>query len=534
MIDQLQLLLRQLTTSQKIGIGFGALASAVALVIFVIFAGRPDMQPAFTRLSTADAAAISAALRTAKISFQVADAGATILVPSTALADARVAAAAAGVSVDGAPKGFDLFDQSGFGMSEFQQQVTFQRALEGKLTGTIQAMEGVEHATVSIVAAQSGVLVGQDRPASASVVVQMRNGQPPGAAMVHGIGSTVASAVAGLTPDNVTVVDQSGRLLAGPQSDVTGDELTMQQSVERQLDAKIQALVDRALGAGHASVAVSATLDMDKVEQTVTTVRPIDQANWTPTSVQTIDERYGGSDLTGSGGIPGALSNIPGLLTYPSPAPGASPTPGASPNPSATPQLGYVKSQQTVNYNNSQTVERVIKAPGAIQRLSVAVLLDQAALGSVTPDALKATIEAAIGVDATRGDVVSVSAVSFAALPEAAGRSIVDDVVGTAGGLAGTAVGAAVAFMLLFLVRRNLRVLRGRVEEMQLATVTRVGTGLLAAQASGGGDNPLASVAALEQSPQARVQERLRMVAEKRPDAIVGLMNEWLHEEDRR
>src|SRR5512143_1302530 len=104
MIDQLQLLVRQLTTSQRIGIGFGALASVFVLVVFVFMAGQTQMQPAFTRLSTPDAAAISEALRTAKIPFQVADAGATILVPSTALADARVAAGAAGISTDGAAK----------------------------------------------------------------------------------------------------------------------------------------------------------------------------------------------------------------------------------------------------------------------------------------------------------------------------------------------------------------------------------------------------------------------------------------------
>ncbi len=205
------------------------------------------MQPAFTRLSTTDAAAISEALRTAKIPFQVADAGATILVPATSLAEARVAAGAAGIATDGAPKGFELFDKGGFGMSEFDQQVTYQRALEGKLTGVIQAMDG------------RGPCHGLDRrradwrplrpgPPGQRVRrrLKMRSAVPPDATMVRGIVSAVASSVAGLTPDNVTVVDESGRLLAGPQGDLAGDALTMQQGVERQLAAKVQELVDRA------------------------------------------------------------------------------------------------------------------------------------------------------------------------------------------------------------------------------------------------------------------------------------------------
>lgn len=559
MIDQLQLLVRQLTISQKIGVAFGAVASAFIVVLFVFIAGKTEMQPAFTRLSTADAAAISEALRTAKIAFQVTDAGATILVPATSLADARVAAGAAGISTDGAAKGFELFDKAGFGMSEFDQQVTYQRALEGKITGVIEQMDGVETATVSIVAAQTGIFADQDEPASASIVVRMRNGLPPDAAMVRGMVSAVASSVAGLTPDNVTVVDESGRLLAGPAGSLAGDAQAMQQSVERQLGAKVQELVDRALGPGHASVAVSASLDTDKVDQTVTTIRPIDAGNWTPTSVQTVEERYGGADGTGSGGIPGAVSNVPGLPTYPgalptavpstSPAPDASPSaspgasaaPGASTEPAASTApastdvgTGYIKSQQTVNYTNSQTVERIIREPGAIKRLSVAVLLDQAALGAITADSLQTTINAAIGADPARGDVVTVSAVAFATASAApAASAIPAGLADTAGGVATTVFGILVAVVLLVLVWRNMGALRRQADAMQLAAMTTSQPGLLAAYTSTGASAPLGATAELD-APRGGVGDRLRIVAGEKPDAIAGLMNDWLREEQRR
>ncbi len=557
MIEQLQLLVRQLTTSQKIGIVFGALASAFVLIVFVMWAGRPDMQPAFTSLRASDAAAISSALRTAKISFQVADAGSTILVPATSLSDARVAAAAAGVSTDSSTQGFSLFDKSGFGMSAFDQQVTYQRALEGKLTQTIEAMSGVDTTTISIVAAQNSVFASQSQPASASVVVKMRSGQPPDTGMVRAIVATVAGAVAGLTPDNVTVVDSSGRQLAGPQTDLTSDALTTQQAVERQLSARVQEMADQVLGPGHASVVVSATLDMDKVDQTITTVAPITQGNWTPTSVQTVNERYAGTG-TGSSGIPGVSSNVPGLPTYPgatlplpsavaNASPGASPAasaaPAASGSPSATPSAspstsevgGYIKTQETVNYNNSQTVSRIITQPGAIRRLSVAVLVDQAALGSTSADGLKQAVTAAIGADVSRGDVVSVTAVAFAShSPAVAASPISSDLTGTISGLASTVFGGLIALAFLFLVWRNVRALRYRADEMQMVTVSSGQQALLSGYTATGARGALADVAELESSPQAKIQERLRMVAEEKPDALVGLMNGWLREGDQR
>jgi flagellar biosynthesis/type III secretory pathway M-ring protein FliF/YscJ len=154
----------------------------------------------------------------------------------------------------------------------------------------------------------------------------------------------------------------------------------------------------------------------------------------------------------------------------------------------------------------------------------------------VTPDSLKGTIEAAIGADATRGDVVTVSAVAFAAAaaPAPAAAASSGDMLGMVGGIASTVFGALIALVLLFLVWRNVRALRGRAEEMQFATITSPQPGLLGTYTSTGDGSPLASIAELDQSPQSRVQERLRMVAAEKPDAIVGLMNDWLREEGRR
>lgn len=545
MLDQLTPLLRQLTVSQRIGVAFGAFASVLLLVGFVIWAGRTEYQPAFTRLSAGDAAAIVEALRGAKIPYQVTDAGSTILVPVGSLADARLAAASAGVLPEDGTA-FDLFDKQGFGASEFEQTVAYQQALERKLEATIRRLAGVADATVAIVPKRQGAFTTDDQPASASVTIRMRDGGSPDGAMVRGIVSTVAGAVAGLSPENVTVVDERGRVLAGPGAAPGADVLAMREAVERSLAAKAQQLVDEALGPGRATVAVTAELDAAAVEQTITTVKPIDATNWTPASVQTIDERYTGSGAAGAAGIPGSASNVPGLPTYPisgipglqaSPAP--SPSPGTAPGPSPSPGTNpaYQRTQQTVNYANSQTVERVIRQPGAIERLSVAVLLDQAALGSTSPSGLEAAIAAAIGADPQRGDVVSVQAVPFAA--DSTGKAGEAGPLGEPGlldsvlGIGSSVAGVLLAALLLFLVWRNLRALRQRAEEAQLGAAlaagpsARVESEVAGTLTAGSGSTPAGDTAAA-------IAEQLRHVATDRPDAVAGVLAGWLSEDAKR
>lgn len=530
MTDQLQLLLRQLTIPQRLGIAVAALASVLLLVGFAMWAGKPDMKPAFSGLATSDASTISEALRTAKIPFEITDAGTTILVPAADVSKAVVAAGSAGYKGSGST-GFEIFDNQQFGASEFDQQVAYQRAIEGKLQKTIESMAGVSQAQVSVVAAQTGLFADQDRAATASINIRMKSGLPD-AAIIQGIVSTAAGAVAGLAPENVTVVDASGRVLAGPENAAGNDTAAIQSGVERGLSAKIQALVDQALGAGHSSIALSAQLDLDKVEKTVTTIAPITDKNYTPTSVQTQSETYGGGAGGGAGGIPGAGSNIPGLPTYPGNLPIASGSPAASGSPtaSAAAGAGYVRNQETVNYANSQTIEKIVQQPGAIKRLSVAVLIDETAAKGLAPESLKAAISAAIGADATRGDVVTVSAVPFAAAAAATadpGAGIGD----TVGGIAGTVAGGLLAVVLLFLVWRNLGALRHRADEMQLVHAGTISQGLLEPGSSYNANGSSASLAPLPQyddTPQAKIQDRLRIVADEKPEEIVGLVNAWL------
>ena len=547
---QLRHLVAQLSLAQRLWIAGAAAASALLMVAFVAIAGQPDYQPAFTRLSPTTAGAISASLRTAKIPFQVTDAGATILVPTSQVSAARVAAGTA-ASAGSDTQGFSLFDNTGLGMSQFDEQVTYQRALQGELTQTIEAMDGVASAQVAIVPAQQGLFASQDQPASASVMVQMRDGQAPSDALVRGVAATVAGAVPGLTPDNVTVVDEAGHVLAGPGDTVGTDAMTAQAQIQRDDEAKVEELLDQTLGPAHAAVSVAATLDFDKVQQQVTTYTPVNTGQWTPVSVQRSTETYTGSGAATAGGIPGAESNVPGLVTYPgvpqataapagSSMPGASaaPTPSVAPTPSASPiasagptaSPAYSKTQETVNYDLSQTVANIVKQPGSIERLSVAVLVDQQALNGINPDVLKQSIAAAIGVDPTRGDVVSLTAVPFARPLATSAGPLPPGALQQAGSMVPSALGILIGLALLFVFWRNTRALRRRGEEITVLGapgLRELGAGTANAAI---GAMPEAPELA-EGSPHARVQQQLRTVADQRPDALVNLMNQWLIDE---
>jgi flagellar M-ring protein FliF len=229
--------------------------------------------------------------------------------------------------------------------------------------------------------------------------------------------------------------------------------------------------------------------------------------------------------------------------------PSATPSASASASATASPAAGngagsgYLHDETTINYSVSQTVQHIITQPGVVKKLSVAVFVDQAALGKTTVEQFQTSIAAAIGADPTRGDVVAVQAVSFAAqassvAPIAASAS--PDMISTVGGMSGTILGAVFALIMLLLFWLNMGSLKKRADEavydlgpsgpMPSFAPMPNRAGIPATttpDAPAAADVPVAT-------PQARIQERLRLVADERPDALVGLMHGWLREEDRR
>ena len=569
MNEQVQAVLKQVSITQRIGI-IGAAVAAVAMIgVLVMFASKPDYTPAFTGVSAADATTIEGALRAASIPYEVADAGTTIEVPMDSLGDAKIAAGSAGYTSGSGTdtQGWDLFDSQGFGQSQFDQSVTYQRAIEGELTKTIQSMDGVAAARVSIVLAQTGAVSSEDTPASAAVVLSMTGGKTPSSGLVSAIVNTVAKSVQGLTNDNVVVTDDQGHVLAGAANSIDTAAAQAKDLVEQQTRTKIETLLDAALGSNHASVAVSADVDTSQVQQDVTTYAAA--GSNPPVSISQNIEQYGATGSSGACGIPGTDSNVAGLSSYPGICPAAGTTAAPTTAPSATPSptasasaspgastsaaaataasspaagTGYSHVQTTINYSVSQTVQHIVTQPGVVKKLSVAVFVDKASLGTLTADTLKTSIEAAIGADTSRGDVVAVQAIAFAAQPTAgtnAASSSSTDIVKTVGNSSGTILGAVFALVMLALFWMNLGALRRKAEDVYdlgpagsipaFAPIpNRAGIpASTAPDAPPAADVPSAT-------PQARIQERLRMVADERPDALAGLMHGWLREETRR
>jgi flagellar M-ring protein FliF len=567
MNEQVQAVLKQISITQRLGIIGAAIAGVAMIGVLVMFASKPDYTPAFTGVSAADATTIEGALRAANIPYEVADAGTTIEVPVDSLGDAKIAAGSAGYTTGTGSdtQGWTLFDNQGFGQSQFDQNVTYQRALEGELTQTIQGMQGVASARVSIVLAQTGAVSSEDTPASAAVVLSMTGGNAPSSGIVQAIVNTVAKSVQGLTADNVVVTDDQGHVLAGAADSADSAAAQAKDLIEQQTETKIETLLDAALGPGHASVAVSAEVNSSQIQQDVTTYAAA--GSNPPVSISQNIEQYGATASSGACGVPGSDSNVAGLSSYPgvcpaanttaaptaastatpsataSASPGSSaPAAAATPTSSAAAGTGYSHVQTTINYSVSETVQHIVTQPGVVTKLSVAVFVDKAALGSLTADTLKTSIAAAIGSDSTRGDVVAVQAIAFAAQPTAgtnAASSATGDIVKTVGSSTGTILGAVFALVMLALFWMNLSALRRKAEDVyDLGPAGSTPAFAPVPNRAGipASTNPDAPAAAdvPNATPQARIQERLRMVADERPDALAGLMHGWLREDTRR
>ncbi|WP_447863157.1 flagellar basal-body MS-ring/collar protein FliF [Nitrospira calida] len=339
-----------------------ALAAAVAgLIAVALWTQQPDMQVLFSNLATDDAAAIVEKLKDAKVPYETTAGGTTILVPSAQVHDLRLQLAGQGLPRGGGI-GFEIFDRSTLGMSEFVQKLNYRRALQGELARTIAQMPEVERARVHLALPERRLFATeQDRP-RASVVVALRNGQVLGKAQVQGIVHLVASSVEGLATKDVTVVDGHGHLLSAPaaaeeSAQLTGSQLEYQRTLEKEIETRIQTMLERIVGVNKAVVRVSSVLDFRKIE---TTEERFDPNGQVVRSEQRGQERTSGINGV-SGGVPGVQSNVP---------------PGAEAEPAQTSSTNTQMKNETINYEISRTVSRIVEPIGTIKKLSVAVLVD--------------------------------------------------------------------------------------------------------------------------------------------------------------
>ena len=410
-MGQFGALLNNLTLRQKITIAVAVIAVIAAITSLAKWNRERDFKPLYTGLASGDAGVVVARLKETAIDYRVGDGGASILVPSAKVPEVRLQMAAAGLPRTGRI-GFELFDKTNFGATDFTEQVNYHRALEGELERSIMSLAEVERARVHLSFAKDSLFLEQRQPAKASVMVRLRPAARLSPQNVLSVTHLVASAVEGLTPDAVSVLDMNGNLLsrarrAGTPDSLQGSATALEyrQSIEKDLMAKIGATLEPVLGAEKFRTGVSVDCDLSSGEQSEESFDPARSVM--VTSQKTEDISAG----PGSAGVPGTASNLP--------RPPASRSGGG---------YGTTRRTENISYQSSRLVRRVTLPQGTVKRMSVAVLVDHSVrwegagknarrvIEPPSPDKLKVIRElvaAATGLQTDRGDQLIVESLPF-------------------------------------------------------------------------------------------------------------------------
>jgi flagellar M-ring protein FliF len=397
----------KLPTRSKIAIGLSALGIVAVMFFMLRLASAPSYTTLAAGLAPSDTGKVTAALDAQGIAYELGSNGTSVAVEKAAVAQARIALAQQGVATSAlsSQKGFELFDTQKLGASDFQNQVTYQRALEGEIARTIQQVQGVQGAQVQLVLPEDSLFADEATPATAAVMLSgPSTGVESGA--VRGIAQLVASSVKGLKTDNVTITDGTGQLL-WPQGDGTPgaggatSKLGAETRYETAMQASLNALLTQTLGPGKARVQVKADLNVDK-----TTLNKV-QVDGKPVAAKDTRETerlQGGA--AAAGGTAGTGANIP---TDSANAAGG----GANSN--------YNRRSPTGENIVPRTVTHTDVAPGGVNSLQIALVVDKS-VSAADYAAIQKAVQGAAGFNQTRGDVFQASQVAFpkpAAAPKA-------------------------------------------------------------------------------------------------------------------
>ncbi len=373
-----------------------------ALIISIIFMGRVTYVPLFTDLDSRDAQRVVEFLETQGVSYQIGDDGNSILVGRDRVHQLRLQMAGEGVP-SGGVVGFEVFDSTRLGTTEFERQINFYRALSGELARTISAMEAVENARVQITTPRDRLFAQDEEPVEASILLQVAPGRRLDSGQVNSIMYLVAGSVDGLRAEHVTVVDSSGQLLSGDLGfsendqfprEATRTNMEMQRLFEKQLQQDLERMLIPVLGYDNFVVNVNAVLDFDLREEQMIRYEPVIDERGIIRSEQITEESYSG---TGSDqeGVPGTDPNIP---LY------------EAPDFSRDENRDFFES--VTNYEINEVVSSHIFAPGSLERLSVGVIINRS-LEQAQLEGIEETVAAAIGFNEGRGDSLNIAQVAF-------------------------------------------------------------------------------------------------------------------------
>lgn len=382
-------LLRKLSLAQRVALGAVALGAIAGIILLVTVVNKPTYGTLFTNLAPQDASKIVEKLQEKKIPYELDNAGKTILIPKEKIYDIRLSLAGEGLP-QSSVIGYEIFDRTNIGVTDFVQKVNYRRALEGEIARTILQLEEVEAARVHIVVPEKTIFKEDEKPTTASIVLKLRANKTLRKENVQGMVHLVASSVEGLDPSNVTILDSYGRMLSETEkpnslSAKTSTQYELQQKVENYLAQKAQTMLEGIVGSGNARVQVTAELDFRQVERTLEQYDPDKTA---VRSEQLSEEKTVTRD---------------------------------SVQPST-------KSHSVTNYEVNKTIEHIVESVGGVRRLSVAAIVNGtrkeiAKEGQTVTeyqprpkeemDQLSEIVKRAVGFDAKRNDEVSVVNLPF-------------------------------------------------------------------------------------------------------------------------
>ncbi len=487
---------------QRVVLAGGVIALAVLIAIVMYSTRGPVYEILWSNLDPTDAGAIVSELEKQGVPYELTDGGRTIKVPGDKVHRVRLSLATMGLPSSGIV-GFEAVGSTGIWATDFERRVQYIRALSGELTRTIKALSGVEDARVHIALPEETVFVSQRQQPTASVLVKTRPGHNLSTESVRGIMNLVSRAVEGLAPENVTVVDASGKLLSKDVSYGEGLEDISMNSVleltfaaERELENRLLSLLTPVLGAGNVVCQVRAELNLDQIKITDTTYES--EPPGVLRSTQETTEMY-----QGTGSPPGGQAGALDVPSYSFAGQGES---------------QYQRTEVLRNYEVNERVTETMIVPGAIKKLSVAVVVNKN-LNEAERDMITETVTAALGLDPTRQDQISVTGMLF----DTTLAEIFDGEPAPAEGLPrvymyAIAVAAAlvVGTIIMLIVRRRreaeLQALLDQEPSAALESAPAVSPELLARQ---------------------RHRENVERLARTNPQLVATLIKSWLLEDER-
>ncbi|EKN4740946.1 flagellar M-ring protein FliF [Yersinia enterocolitica] len=436
--------LARLRANPKIPLLIAAAAAVAILVALMLWAKSPDYRVLYSNLNDRDGGDIVTQLTQLNIPYRFADNGGALLIPADKVHETRLRLAQQGLPKGGAV-GFELLDQEKFGISQFSEQVNYQRALEGELARTIGTLGPVLNVRVHLAMPKPSLFVREQKSPTASVTLALQPGRALDDGQINAIVYMVSSSVAGLPPANVTVVDQTGRLLT--QSDSAGRDLNAAQlkftnEVENRFQRRIETILAPMVGSGNVHAQVTAQVDFASREQTDEEYKPNQAANQGAVRSQQVStsEQLGGTNV---GGVPGAFSNQPSAtpvapieVPQATPAAGAGAAANAANRPATAARQTATSSNsrhdQTTNFEVDRTIRHTQQQAGMVQRLSVAVVVNYGSDKAGKPIALSkdqlAQVESltreAMGFSTVRGDTLNVVNTPFNATDDASGSNL--------------------------------------------------------------------------------------------------------------